>query len=102
MQAPPAPPPMNGAVTMSHIGTPSRRRLIMFASSASFGIAALAASTAFVPAFSQAKAAESQERNAPFSFNPQMDQFWRQFGMADPRSDKWWQDNFSFPRNAQM
>ncbi len=87
---------------MSHIGTASRRRLIMFASSASFGIAALAASTAFVPAFSQAKAAESQERNAPFSFNPQMDQFWRQFGMADPRSDKWWQDNFSFPRNAQM
>jgi serine protease Do len=51
---------------MSHIGTASRRRLIMFASSASFGIAALAASTAFVPTFSQAKAAESQERSAPF------------------------------------
>ena len=85
---------------MSQIGTASGRRLIMFASAASFGMAALVASTTFVPTFSQAKAAEDQERNTPFSFNPQMDQFWRRFGMADPRSDQWWRD--AFPRNSQM
>jgi S1-C subfamily serine protease len=31
-----------------------------------------------------------------------MEQFWRRFGMADPRSDQWWRDDFSFPRNSQM
>ena len=87
---------------MSQIGTASRRRLIMFASAASFGIAALVASNTFVPTLSQARAAESQERNTPFSFNSQMEQFWRRFGMADPRSDKWWQEDFPFPRNSQM
>jgi S1-C subfamily serine protease len=89
-------------LTMSQIGTAKGRRLIMFASAASFGIAALVAGSTFVPTFSQAKAAESQERNTPFSFNPQMEQFWRRFGMADPRSDQWWRDDFSFPRNSQM
>ena len=87
---------------MSQIGTASGRRLIMFASAASFGMAALVAGSTFVPTFSQAKAAESQERNTPFSFNPQMDQFWRRFGMADPRSDQWWRDEFPSPRNSQM
>jgi C-terminal processing protease CtpA/Prc len=89
-------------LTMSQIGTASGRRLIMFASAASFGMAALVAGSTFVPTFSQAKAAESQERNTPFSFNPQMEQFWRRFGMADPRSDQWWRDEFQFPRNSQM
>ena len=87
---------------MSQIGTASRRRLIMFASAASFGFAALVASNAFVPTLSQARAAESQERNTPFSFNSQMEQLWRRFGMADPRSDRWWQEDFPFPRNSQM
>jgi S1-C subfamily serine protease len=86
---------------MSPIGTASRHRVIMFASAASLGIAALVAGTAFVPALSQAKAAESQDRTTPFSFNSQMEQLWRRFGMADPRSDKWWQEDFSFPRDAQ-
>jgi hypothetical protein len=49
-------------LTMSQIGTDSGRRLIMFASAASFGMAALVAGSTFVPTFSQAKAAESQER----------------------------------------
>ena len=31
-----------------------------------------------------------------------MEQFLRRFGMADPRSDKWWQEDFSLPRNSQM
>jgi C-terminal processing protease CtpA/Prc len=92
----------DGADTMSQIGTASRRRLAMFASAASFAIAALVASNTFVPTLSQAKAAESQERNTPFPFNSQMEQFWRRFGMADPQSDKWWQEDFSFPRNSQM
>jgi hypothetical protein len=80
----------------------SRRPLTMFASAASFGIAALVGSNTFVPTLSQASAAESQERNTPFSFNSQMEQFWRRFGMTDPRSDKWWQEDFSFPLNSQM
>jgi S1-C subfamily serine protease len=92
----------DGEDTMSQIGTASRRPLIMFASAASFGIAALVASSTFVPTSSQARAAESQERNTPFSFNSQMEQFWRRFGMTDPRSDKWWRENFSLPRNSQM
>jgi S1-C subfamily serine protease len=92
----------DGVDTMSQIGTASRRRLIMFASAASFGFAALVASNAFVPTLSQARAAESQERNTPFSFNSQMEQLWRRFGMADPRSDRWWQEDFPFPRNSQM
>jgi S1-C subfamily serine protease len=89
-------------LTMSQIGTAKGRRLIMFASAASFGMAALVAGSTFVPTFSQAKAAETQERNTPFSFNPRMEQFWRRFGTADPRSDQWWRDNFPFPRNSQM
>jgi S1-C subfamily serine protease len=87
---------------MSQIGSASRHRLIMFASAASFGFAALVAGTAFVPAFSQAKAAESQERTTPFSFDSRMEQLWRRFGMADPRSDRWRQEDFSFPRDSQM
>jgi S1-C subfamily serine protease len=89
-------------LTMSQIGTAKGRRLIMFASAASFGMAALVAGSTFVPTFSQAKAAETQERNTPFSFNPQMEQFWRRFGMADPRSDQRWRDDFPFPRNSRM
>ena len=50
---------------MSQIGPASRRRLILFASAASFGIAGLVASNTTVPTFSQAKAAESQDAQDP-------------------------------------
>jgi S1-C subfamily serine protease len=75
---------------LSPTGTAFRRRLIMFASAASFGVTSLIASNTFVPTFSRAKAAESEERNTPFPPNSQMDQFWR------------WQEDFPFPRNSQI
>jgi hypothetical protein len=79
-----------GATTINHgaevwpvrhkIGTALRHALMMFAPAASFGVAALVANTTFVLTFSPAEAAETQERDTPFSFIPQTEEFWRRFG----------------------
>ena len=66
---------------MSQIGTASRRRLTMFASAASFGIAALVASNTFVPTFSQAKAAEADLLFADME-NDAVDQLVRRLGVV--------------------
>jgi hypothetical protein len=57
---------------------------------------------AFVPAFSNAQAAERPEGNFPFPPNSQMEQFFRRFASPDAGRDNWWQQDWPFPRNSQI
>ena len=78
------------------------RRLILFATVAGLGIAAVAVGGTLVPPFAKAEAAESREGNFPFPRNSEMEQFLRRFGMPDAGRDNWWQPDSSLPRNSQM
>src|SRR5215471_15907887 len=63
------------------------RRLILLATMANLGIAALVVGGAFVPAFSKAQAAERPESNSPFPQNSEIEGFFRRFGVADAGQD---------------
>jgi len=70
------------------------RRLILLATIANLGIAAVVVSGAFVPTFSKAQAAEKSESNSPFPPNSRMEEFFRRFAMPDASRDDWWQRDF--------
>ena len=89
-------------VNVSRRRAVTARRLILLATMANLGIAAVVVGGAFVPAFSNAQAAERPEGNSPFPPNSRMEQFFRRFGMPDAGRDNWWQQDWPFPRNSQI
>src|SRR5215831_17158771 len=78
------------------------RRLILLATIANLGIAAVVVGDAFVPAFSKAQAAERPESNSPFPPNSRMEEFFRRFAMPDTSRGDWWQRDFRFPQNSEI
>ena len=80
----------------------SARRLILLATMANLGIAALVVGGAFVPAFSKAQAAGRPESNSPLPPNSRMEEFFRRFAMPDASRDDWWQRDFPFPQNSDI
>ena len=89
-------------VNVSRRRAVTARRLILLATMANLGIAAVVVGGAFVPAFSNAQAAERPEGNSPFPPNSRMEQFFRRFGMPDAGRDNWWQQDLPFPQNSQI
>src|SRR6516165_8990081 len=98
-------PVNHGAVIMVNISrrrAVTARRLILLATMANLGIAAVVLGGAFVPAFSNAQAAERPEGNFPFPPNSQMEQYFRRFASPNAGRDNWWQQDSPFPRNSQI
>jgi len=89
-------------VNVSRRRAVTARRLILLATMANLGIAAVVVGGAFVPAFSNAQAAERPEGNSPFPPNSRMEQFFRRFASPDSGRDNWWQQDWPFPRNSQI
>ena len=89
-------------VNVSRRRAVTARRLILLATMANLGIAAVVVGGAAVPAFSNAQAAERPEGNSPFPPNSRMEQFFRRFGMPDAGRDNWWQQDLPFPQNSQI
>ena len=78
----------------------SVRRLLLLATAATLGIAAVPAGSALLPALSSAQAADNQD-NYGFQRNPDIERFFRRFAMPDVRADdEWWQRDF--PQNSEM
>jgi S1-C subfamily serine protease len=87
-------------VNISWARAVSARRLILLATVANLGIAAVVVGGAFVPAFSKAQAAESPQGSFPP--NSQIERFFRGFEPPDAGQENWWQRDWPFPQNSQM